>query len=65
MIKVELTDEEAYLFREFQKRYEFIGYLVGYMDSIKAFDLRNMSIEMDIDQNGIVQHTSFTRHYRK
>jgi len=65
MTKVELTDEDALLFIEFQKHYEMIGYIIGYMNSIGVSDMKNMNITLDIDNNGIVQHTSFTRHFRK
>lgn len=63
--KVELTEQEAHLFREFMKRYEVIGYLVGYMESFGMFDMRNANISIDIDNDGIIQHTSVSRHYRK
>lgn len=65
MITVELTNEEALMFRKFQEYHEPIGYFLGYMESLKLVDLRNMSIQMDIDNNGVIAHTSITRHYRK
>ncbi len=65
MTKIELSDEDAILFMEFQKRYVFIGQLVGYMDSLNVFDLKNMTITMDIDQHSTVSHMSITKHYRK
>ncbi len=61
---VEMTTEDALLFRKFREHQETIGYLLGYMESLKLVDLRNMSITMDIDNVGIVQHTSFTKHFR-
>lgn len=65
MTNVELTDEDAIMFLKFRERQALIGYLVGYMDSLKLVDLRNMSITMDTDNNGMVGHTSITRHFRK
>lgn len=63
-ITVNLSQEEAFLFAEFQKRYEVIAQLVGYMETVRIFDLKNMSIQIDIDSNGIVKHTAITRHFR-
>lgn len=63
-ILVELTGPEAIMFREFMKRYETIAPLLGYMDATGIFDLKNMSIQIDIDKNGVVGHTSITRHFR-
>lgn len=64
-IKVELTEEDAYLFKEFMKRIDVIGYIIGYMDATGVSELRNASITMDIDNNGIIQHTSITKHFRR
>lgn len=61
---IELTDEEAKLFIEFQKHHEMIAYLLGFMDSLNVSNLKNMSITMDIDNLGVVAHTSLTRHFR-
>jgi len=63
-IKVELTEDEQHLFIEFRRRADVIAYLVGYMESIGVFDLANASITLDIDKDGIVQHTSITKHFR-
>lgn len=63
-ILIELSPSDAFLFEQFQKRYDVIGQLVGYMEAVKIFDLKNMSIQMDIDNLGIVKHTSITRHFR-
>lgn len=63
-ILVELSPTDALLFAEFQKRYEVVAPLVGYMDAIKVFDLRNMSLQFDIDKAGVISHTSITRHFR-
>lgn len=61
---VEMTTEDALLFTKFRQHQEAVGYILGYMESLKLVDLRNMSITMDIDSNGIVQHTAITRHFR-
>lgn len=62
---VQLTEEEALAFTLFRKHQEAVGYIVGYMESLNIVDLRNMSITMDIDGNGVIGHTSITRHFRK
>ncbi|MCX6822103.1 MAG: hypothetical protein NTW30_04985 [Candidatus Aenigmarchaeota archaeon] len=61
---IELTKEDAKLFIEFQKHYVPVAHLLGYMDTLGLSDLKNMSIVMDIDSDGKVAHTSFTRHFR-
>lgn len=61
---VQLTEEDAYLFREFQKRYQVLAQLVGCMDSLKIVELKNVSVLMDIDNKGKVCHTAITSHYR-
>jgi len=63
-VLIELSPADAFLFSEFQKRYEVLANLIGYMDAVKIFDLKNMSIQIDIDKNGIASHTSITRHFR-
>ena len=63
-VVVEMTQSDAFLFEQFQKRYDVIGQLVGYMEAVKIFDLKNMTIQMDIDATGMVKHTSITRHFR-
>jgi ArsR family metal-binding transcriptional regulator len=65
MVVIELTDEEAELFKEFRRRYDVIAPLVGYMDSMNILDLKNMNIVIDINQEGIVAHMAVTRHYRR
>lgn len=65
MTTLQLTDEEAKLFMEFQKRHEVIGYVVGYMESLNMFDLKNMEITLNMDNEGIIKHMSLCRHYRK
>lgn len=63
--KIELNEDEAKLFIEFRKRFDFIGYLVGYMETFGMFDLKSANIEIDIDKDGIIQHTAITKHYRR
>lgn len=63
-IPVYLTEDEAKLFIEFQKRYQVMAHLLGYMDSLNIFELKNCSVVMDIDNLGKVSHTAITRHYR-
>lgn len=65
MTTISLSDEDAVLFIAFQKRYEVIAPLVGYMDSLNLIDLKNMSIVLDIDPQGVVGHMAITRHFRK
>lgn len=65
MTQIELTDEEGVLFLKFREHQEVIGYLLGYMESLNIIDLRNMNITLDIDGNGLVGHTSMTKHFRK
>lgn len=63
-IPIYLSEEDAKLFIEFQKRYTTIAHIVGCMEGLNIQDLRNVSIVMDIDDRGIVQHTAITKHYR-
>lgn len=45
---IELTDDDAVLFAQFQKRYSF----VALMESLKVFDIRNGSITIHFDKYG-------------
>lgn len=63
-IPVYLTPDDARLFVEFQKRYQVIGQLLGSMDALKISDMKNVSIVMDLDGAGKLQHTAITKHYR-
>lgn len=60
---VELDDTEALLFIEFRKHIDIIGYLVGYLQSFS--DINNCNVSLDIDKDGIIQHTAITKHFRK
>ena len=63
-IPVYLSEDEAKLFIAFQKNYIVFAQLLGYMESTGTSNLKNMSIVMDIDNDGKVGHTAITRHYR-
>ncbi len=64
LIVIELSKEDALLFKAFQENYQVVAPIVGFMDSLKMADLKNMTIQMDIDKNGVINHSSITRHYR-
>jgi len=55
-----LTNEEALLFIEFQKRYAFIKLL----ESIGAFDLRSGSITIHFDALGAIGSVDKQEHFR-
>lgn len=63
-IPVYLTADEAMLFVEFQKNYQIIAHLLGYMSSIHADTLKNTHLAFDIDNEGKISHTAITKHYR-
>lgn len=48
LIKIELTEDDAAMFAEFQKRYSFFNLL----DSLKVFDVRNGSLTVHFDKFG-------------
>ncbi len=64
MVVLELQNDEAVLFREFQRRYDIIAPIVGYMESLKIMDISNSQIILDIDDKGLVKHMAITKHYR-
>ena len=57
---VYMTEGEAMLFVEFQKRYAFIELL----ESVKAFDLRGGSIQIHFDAMGQIVSVEKREHYR-
>lgn len=65
MTTIELTNEDALLFVEFQKHYNVVAPIVGYMSSLKLVDVSNTQIVLDIGQSGVVQHMAITKHYRQ
>lgn len=64
MIQISLTDEDALLFIEFQKHYQIVAPIVGYMSSLKLVDISNTHIGLDIDAFGMIKHMEITKHYR-
>ena len=64
MTNIELTDEDALLFIQFQKNYSVIAPIVGYMSSLQIIDIKNTQIVLDIDQAGKVSHMAITKHFR-
>lgn len=48
LIKIELTNEDAQLFIEFQKRYNFVKLL----SDLKVFDIRSGTLEVNFDNQG-------------
>lgn len=62
---IHLNSEDAFLFREFQRHYQLIGYFVGYLESMGTDRIQNSKIELDIDNMGIINHASITKHFRK
>lgn len=47
-IKIELTEEDAVMFAQFQKRYAFFNLL----ESLKVFDIKNGSLTIHFDKFG-------------
>lgn len=64
MITIELTEDEARLFREFQRRHDVIAPIIGYFDSLGVIDLRSTNMMLDIDERGVIKHMAITKHYR-
>lgn len=65
MTTIFLEDEEAKIFLEFQKRFNVIASIVGTLDTFNTLDLKNSSLTLDFDNNGIIAHSSITKHYRR
>ena len=59
-----LTSDEALLFKKFMQYHEVIGYIVGYLDVMGNDRMRNSQIILDIDKDGIINHSSITKHFR-
>lgn len=64
LIKIELAQDEAVLFRIFQRDHAIIAPICGYMESLSVMDISNSQLILDIDQNGLVKHMSITKHFR-
>lgn len=64
LTQVWLTEDEARLFVMFQKHYQTIAPIVGYLESLKLMDLGSTNITIDIDPVGVVRHTSITKNFK-
>lgn len=62
---VYLSPDEALLFVEFQRRYQTIASIIGNMEGMGLINLKNSSLTLDFDMNGVIQHSSITSHFRK
>lgn len=63
-VAVYLSEDDAKLFMAFQQNYQTVAHLLGCMDGLNLKDLKNVSVNMDIDKDGKLAHTAITRHYR-
>lgn len=61
---VGMTEDDAKLFLAFQENYQVVAHLLGCMQGLNLKTLQNVSVTMDIDGNGNLQHTAITKHYR-
>ena len=59
-----LTDDEAKLFLEFQKHFQIIAYVLGAMALLNINIIKNASLTLDYDQNGKINHSVISQHYR-
>ena len=64
-ITIILTKPEAITFREYQKRHDFISYLVNYMEAQNLFNLPNSQIVMNIDNASVVREVVISKSYKK
>lgn len=62
---IELTSDEAKLFVEFQRNFEFIAYIIGYLDSMGESKITGSNVVLDIDMSGRISHVAITKHYRR
>lgn len=62
---VYLDPDEAMLFVAFQKNYRTVAHILGSIDALGLNSISNASLTMDFDRDGIISHTSITKHYRK
>lgn len=60
LTKIDLTEYDAKLFVEFQKRYAFIKL----MESIGAFDLKSGSITIEFNSFGEIKDIKKYQHYK-
>ena len=64
-LPVYLSTDEAKLFLAFQKNYHTIAQVLGVMDSLGVKNMANGSLTLDFNSEGMIQHSSITKHYRK
>lgn len=60
-----LSSDEAMLFMAFQKNYQVIANIIGSMDALRVNNITNSTLTMDFDREGLIAHSSITKHYRK
>lgn len=60
LIKIEISEEEARMYREFCKRYSFMKF----MDEVAGFDLRDGSAQIHFDKDGKIVKVDIHNHYR-
>ncbi len=65
LIPVFLTNEEALLFIQFQKKYQVIAYILGCLDSLNVNDVKNSMVSFNFDQSGVLGNTTITKHYKR
>lgn len=63
-VTIILQQDEAMLFREFQKRYDIVAPIAGYMAALNIMDISNSQITLDIDQNSVIKVTKITKTFR-
>lgn len=64
-IPIYLSEDEARLFVTFQKNYQVVARIIGSMDALNLTEIKNASLLMDFDQNGTINHSAITKHYRR
>lgn len=60
LIKIELSEQDAKLFVEYQKRYSFMQLL----ESINAFDIRNGSVTIHFNAEGGIGSVEKQQHFK-
>ncbi len=60
LIKIEITEEDAKLFTEFQRRYIFMKML----ESVDAFEIKNGSVTIHFNNLGEVGSIDVNKHLR-
>lgn len=62
---VELTEDDAKLFIEFQKHYTLIGYVLGVMSGLNLTELKTCELTMHFNASGAVTNAQITKHFRE